>query len=304
MDTPTTNVEVLEETTITDNELNRLFGLSSTTESPEDDDIEDDEIEEESSVDETSDSYKIPENSPSLLIDEVTSRFSSASWYAKIQQATIVLAGLGGIGSYVAFLLSRVNPKFITLYDPDIVERVNMSGQMYSISDVAKYKVEAIRRHMESYSDYFKVSSISTRFTNDSRAEDIMICGFDNMEARKIFFDKWVSHLSAKSNEDKHKCLFIDGRLNAEEFQVFCITGDDDYHINKYKSQMLFSDSEADETVCSYKQTSHCATMIASIIVNLFVNFIANECNPIIPRDLPFLTSYDATRMFFKTEMI
>ena len=71
---------------------------------------------------------------------------------------------------------------------------------------------------------------------------------------------------------------------------------------SKYENNYLFNDSEAEETVCSYKQTTFCANMIASVIVNLFVNFVANECNPLIPRDLPFLTRYDASTMFFKTE--
>jgi hypothetical protein len=64
----------------------------------------------------------------------------------------------------------------------------------------------------------------------------------------------------------------------------------------------LFDDSEAEETICSYKQTSFCANMIASVMVNCFVNFIANQCNPLIPRDVPFFTEYDASMMFFKTE--
>ena len=45
------------------------------------------------------------------------------------------------------------------------------------------------------------------------------------------------------------------------------------------------------------------ANMIASVIVNLFVNFVANECSPIIDRDVPFMTSYAADTMYFKVEM-
>ena len=44
------------------------------------------------------------------------------------------------------------------------------------------------------------------------------------------------------------------------------------------------------------------ANMIASVMVNLFVNFVANQCNPIIDRDLPFFTTYNAETMFYKTE--
>ncbi len=45
------------------------------------------------------------------------------------------------------------------------------------------------------------------------------------------------------------------------------------------------------------------ANMIGSVMVNLFVNFVANECDPVFPRDVPFLTTYDASTMYFKVEM-
>lgn len=71
-------------------------------------------------------------------------------------------------------------------------------------------------------------------------------------------------------------------------------------NIRRYEPY-LFSDFEADPTVCSYKQTTFMANMIGSVIVNLFVNFIANKCNPLIDRDLPFYTEYNAETMYFKT---
>ena len=43
---------------------------------------------------------EIPTNSATLLVDEATSRFSSAIWYENIQKKTIILAGVGGIGRF------------------------------------------------------------------------------------------------------------------------------------------------------------------------------------------------------------
>ena len=43
---------------------------------------------------------EIPVNSGSLLVDESTSRFSSAIWYEAIQRKTVILAGIGGIGRF------------------------------------------------------------------------------------------------------------------------------------------------------------------------------------------------------------
>ena len=246
---------------------------------------------------------EIPTNSATLLVDEATSRFSSAIWYENIQKKTIILAGVGGIGSYVGFLLARMKPASMFIYDNDIVETVNMSGQLYGQSDLGRLKVSALAEMIRNYAGYSSIFAISERFTDESEASDIMICGFDNMAARKLFFNKWLSHVQSKPEEERKNCLFIDGRLAAEEFQVLCIKGDDEYNINRYNNEFLFSDAEADETICSYKQTTFCANMIASYMVNLFVNFCANQCEPLIDRDLPFLTTYNAETMYLKTEV-
>ena len=174
---------------------------------------------------------EIPTNSGSLLVDESTSRFSSAIWYEAIQKKTIILAGVGGIGSYVGFLLARMKPAALFIYDPDVVETANMSGQLYSIEDVGNPKVRALSSMISKYCDYNSVFAISERFDESNEASDIMICGFDNMSARRTFFYKWVDHVKGKSEAERANCLYIDGRLAAEEFQVLCIKGDDEFNI-------------------------------------------------------------------------
>ena len=125
-----------------------------------------------------------------------------------------------------------------------------------------------------------------------------MICGFDNMEARKDFFTAWEERLP---EIDSSKALFIDGRLSAEAFQVITIQGDDKDAIERYKKEFLFTDNEADATVCSYKQTTYMAAMIASIILNTLTNWVATQAGEFRP--VPFFIEYDATIVDFKTEM-
>ena len=242
----------------------------------------------------------LPENSSSITMDESTTRFSSALWFKEIQNKVIVLAGIGGIGSYSALLLARMKPKALFLYDDDEVETVNMAGQLYSINDVGKKKVDALADICSSFALYDSVFAIPEKFTLESEASDIMICGFDNMKARNLYYHKWLNHINLLDDDRKKHCLFLDGRLAAEEFQVFCITGDDTYSQELYRTKYLFDDEQADATVCSYKQTSYMANMIGSMIVNLFVNFVANEVGGM--RDLPFLTSYEGESLMFETQ--
>lgn len=244
----------------------------------------------------------IPDNSPTLLLDDATSRFSGAEWYSEIQKANVIIGGMGGISSHLVFNIARMSPAAIVMYDDDVVEMANMSGQLYSISDIGRAKVDAMEDMLRQYTTTGTIYAIRERFTNISEAGDIMLCGFDNMIARKTFFNAWKQHVLRLPEEQRGKCLFLDGRLSLTVMQIFCITGDDTYNMQKYQEKYLFDDSEADETVCSMKQTTYLASMIGATMTNLFTNFVANSLDPVIPYTLPFLTEYDAQYMIFKTE--
>lgn len=240
----------------------------------------------------------LPEISDTITIKDNTSRFSSAEWFKIIQEQQITLAGVGGIGSWVAALLGRLDVGSITLWDDDVVDASNLSGQLYRTEDVGISKVESCASLLRDFSQYYKVSSIDSKFTKDSPVTDVMICGFDNMAARNTFYEAWVDHILKFDADKRQRCLFIDGRLAAEEFQVFCIGGNDHFYRSEYKSKWLFTDDQADETLCSYKQTSHIANMIASTMCTLFTNYFANYLGAF--REVPFLTEFSASSMDFK----
>ena len=243
----------------------------------------------------------IPLNSPTLLLDESTSRFSGTEWFNEIQKQSVIIAGIGGIGSNLAFQLSRMNPRSLVMYDDDMVEVANMSGQLYAKDDIGKHKVTAISEMIQKYTNTQNIYAIAEKFTDETEAGNIMMCGFDSMAARRAFFASWCNHMVNMEDEERKKCLFIDGRLSIDTLQVFCFTGDDNANILRYQNEYLFNDDEADETICSMKQTTYLACMIGSIMVNLFTNFVANTLDPIIPYDMPFFTEYDAQNMIFKT---
>lgn len=242
---------------------------------------------------------EIKEIPKSIFHKDNTARFSGADWFNEVSKQVISICGCGGIGSWTAGLLSRLNPKAMFLYDPDNVEIVNMAGQFYTKDVIGNNKACSLSSLVIRFSNYFNASSSTHRVNRYSILSDVVICGFDNMKARKEAFMAWENIVYRNNN--KSECLFIDGRLDAETFQVFCIRGDNEANKNIYRERYLFSDEEGESTVCSYKQTSFCASMIASVITNLFVNFCSNKANGDF-RVLPFLTTYDATTMQLKQE--
>lgn len=239
---------------------------------------------------------KIPVNSPTALQNDNTTRFSGALWYDKIQLQLATVVGVGGIGSWLTFFLSRLGLSKIYIYDPDRVESVNMAGQLYKLSDINDYKTDAINKTCREFSNYFGINSFRQKVSEDTPFFRHVFTGLDNMDGRKYSYYRWKESLVRAGQRDK--CIFIDGRLTANMFQIFAITGDDLVNMAIYENQWLFNDNEAVELPCSFKQTSHIAAMIASVMTNIYINYIAKvECG--IEYTVPFITTYNADMMNF-----
>lgn len=233
----------------------------------------------------------IPEN-PTITDNDATSRFSGAAWFSRVINTKCSVLGVGGIGSYVAYLLARINVHQINIIDPDILEGANMSGQLHSFAYLQESKVSAMNKFLNEVCCYYQCFTSKTLVDEHTILQPVTFCGFDNMIARKNAFKAW---------KEQHDCnseaLFIDGRLAAEEFQVYVIKGGDEHTISQYEVDGLFTDEEADETICSYKQTAFCANMIASIMINCFVNQKYNEAVGMEIRPVPYYTRYSAETM-------
>ena len=245
----------------------------------------------------------IPPISESVNTAESTIRFSGASWFEAAKGVSATIAGVGGIGSWTSLLLSRISQTIrITLYDDDNVEVVNLAGQMFSSNQVGLRKVYAAQEVIRYFSGSYCNAAPYRIASTTSIYDNIVICGFDNMEARKILYRLWKARAKSFPVAEQGAFLFIDGRMNAEEFQIFSIIGDDDYNMKRYEEEFLFSDAEVAPAVCSYKQTTYCASMIASFMINSLVNFLSNQNLENMPRQVPFYINYDAQLMHLKLE--
>jgi len=212
-----------------------------------------------------------------VKIDTTKSRFRDALWFSKIDdyKIPIIIGGVGGIGSWLTLLLSRVvsSETPIIIYDMDTVEDVNLAGQLYKIGDIGRDKTLAVKRMVEEFS---RGTNIITegRYDSSSLSSPVMFSAFDNMKARRIMFDNWKKDATGYKDS-----IFIDGRLLAEQLQVFFVTPE---RIPLYEKH-LFDDSEVADLSCSYKQTSHFAAAIAAKMVQGFTNWFVQDT-----AELPF----------------
>lgn len=212
---------------------------------------------------------------------EQTNRFKDAEWLPKNNEAVLV-GGAGGIGSWVTFFLTKIGFN-VYLYDFDTVEEHNLGGQLFKQNAVGKTKVEAVKEVVQQFCGV-EISGFIEKITETSPGHYFCISAFDNMEARKTMFNTWKKFAILYPE----KAIFIDGRLELESFQVFCVTPD---RIEEYESH-LFSDSAIEEAACTLKQTSHTAAMIATTMTAFLTNHIANLNLEIKLRDIPFFYEF------------
>jgi hypothetical protein len=212
------------------------------------------------------------------------SRFSDAPWFPK-EETMVLVGGAGGIGSWTTLLLSRAG--FQTMvFDFDVLEELNLAGQILPKNMIGQLKTEALYKVVEDFSGEHVVT-MPIKYDEGSPTHNLVIAAFDNMEARKVMFTKWRE----KYGNDLHS-IFIDGRLEAEYMRIFCIRGADASHQEDYMTNHLFEDSSIPDAPCTMKQTSHAAAMIASHIVGFFSNFMANINDGDDTRSVPYSWEY------------
>ena len=134
---------------------------------------------------------------PSNNVDEIFDRQAKAlgtKHHKKLQNMTITIVGLGGTGSPLAVQLAKMGIKKIRLVDMDTIEISNIPRVYGSTeSDIGKYKVDVLKKHMETFSksDIIAINADVTEkecfpYLIDS---DIIFSCTDNLTSRAILND-------------------------------------------------------------------------------------------------------------------
>lgn len=210
-------------------------------------------------------------------------RFGNAPWAGNHKQ--IVIGGAGGIGSWLSLALARAGHTLF-VYDMDIYEQSNMGGQFCTEQGLGKLKTVELSRLVNDFTG----EQISTfgKFDESSFVAPITIAAFDNMEARRLMFDKW--------KEQENREIFIDGRMTAEYFEVIAIQRGQE---ERYES-VWFPSSEANPLPCSFKSTTHNAMGITYVINGVLNNFLSNDESGL--REIPFKQRMDIAMFLFEYE--
>lgn len=121
----------------------------------------------------------------------------------KFSHATVAICGLGGLGSNIAIALARAGVGKLILIDFDEVDITNLHRQQYRISQIGKYKTEAIVENLGEVNPYIELITHNVRITEENAISlldgaDIICEAFDNAESKAMLTNLVLEKLPQK----------------------------------------------------------------------------------------------------------
>ncbi len=162
----------------------------------------------------------------------------------KLSEASVLVVGVGGLGSASTLYLTAAGVGRIGIVDDDTVSLTNLQRQvLYAQEDVGQCKTERARARLQALSPHTLIDQYPVRLTKDNAEEliagyDVVVDGCDNFTTRYLIDD--VCHLLGKP--------YVYGSIGAFHgyVSVFNFRGG-----RRFRD--LFPDEEA--MVCAPKQT-------------------------------------------------
>lgn len=126
-----------------------------------------------------------------------------ANIQALLSQGNIAIAGLGGLGSNIAYSLARIGVGHLHLIDFDVVDITNLNRQQYFIQHIGMYKTDALKSLLLQINPYLDIHTDCVKVTEENLIElfqenDIICEAFDNPEAKAMLVNGILEHFPEK----------------------------------------------------------------------------------------------------------
>ena len=122
---------------------------------------------------------------------------------AVLSAGNVAIAGLGGLGSNVAYSLTRIGVGHLHLIDFDVVDVTNLNRQQYFMEHVGMYKTEALKSLLMKINPYIDIKTDCVRVTEENIKElfcdnDIVCEAFDNPDAKALLVNGIMEYFPEK----------------------------------------------------------------------------------------------------------
>ncbi|MBN1357070.1 sulfur carrier protein ThiS adenylyltransferase ThiF [bacterium] len=120
-----------------------------------------------------------------------------------LNQMRVGIAGCGGLGSIAAVSLARAGLGYLILADYDRIELSNLNRQHYFVSDIGRYKTDALAEHLRAVNPRIRLTLHSCRLTPENllniySTADLLIEAFDRAEDKIWLIETWSRGASSK----------------------------------------------------------------------------------------------------------
>ena len=124
-------------------------------------------------------------------IDEALNERHSQEVQQKLAAGDVTIAGLGGLGSNVAFALARIGVGHLHLIDFDTVDITNLNRQQYFMEHIGMKKTDALQSLLLEINPYLDIRTDCVKVTEENLEtlfqNDPIVCeAFDRPEAKAM----------------------------------------------------------------------------------------------------------------------
>ncbi len=127
---------------------------------------------------------------------QLTARHSPGV-HRRLKQATVGIAGLGGLGSPVAVALARCGVGRLILVDFDVVEPSNLNRQQYFVDQLGMTKADALKDTLVRINPYVTIEAHVLRLTPENiptlfAGVDLLVEAFDRADQKAMLVETFL----------------------------------------------------------------------------------------------------------------
>lgn len=118
--------------------------------------------------------------------------------HSRVREATVGIAGVGGLGSAIAIALVRTGVGHLIVADFDLVEPSNLNRQQYFLDQIGMPKVYALRDNLARINPHVRITACHLRLTPGNIAEvfahvQVLAEAFDSADQKAMLIETFLS---------------------------------------------------------------------------------------------------------------
>lgn len=136
---------------------------------------------------------------PREALEAMMSSRHTPKVHSRLKKSCVAVCGLGGLGSNIAIMLARIGVGKLVLIDFDVVEPSNLNRQSYFISDLGKFKTDALKEQITHINPFISTEIHTTKIVPENipslfKGCDIVCEAFDSAAAKAMLAQNFHQH--------------------------------------------------------------------------------------------------------------